>query len=96
MPPFDSDQPLKVIIAHASQDVVPPSRLRPDIPADLEAIVMRCLAKRPADRFQDVAGLALALAECSVAGQWNRERAADWWQNELIQPASPGSRPRRR
>ena len=55
-----------MIIAHASQDVVPPSQLRPEIPADLEAIVLRCLAKRPADRYQDVASLAVALAECSV------------------------------
>ena len=46
------------------------------------------LAKRPADRFADVAHLAMALSECSVAGHWNRERAADWWQNELIPSAS--------
>ncbi len=30
------------------------------------------------------------LSECSVAGQWNRDRAADWWQNELIPPIAQG------
>ncbi|HEY1784950.1 MAG TPA: serine/threonine-protein kinase [Pirellulales bacterium] len=87
-PPFTSDQPLKVIMAHVSQEVVPPSRLRGGIPADLEAVVLRCLAKAPGDRFQDVDGVAAALAECSVAGQWNREQAADWWQSELVHPTS--------
>jgi eukaryotic-like serine/threonine-protein kinase len=88
MPPFTSDQPLKVILAHVSKEVVAPTLLRRDIPADLEAIVMRCLAKQPGDRFQDVASLGQALAECSVAGQWNRERAADWWQAELVHPTA--------
>jgi serine/threonine-protein kinase len=32
LPPFTSDQPLKVIIAHVSQEVVAPSQLRPDMP----------------------------------------------------------------
>jgi eukaryotic-like serine/threonine-protein kinase len=85
-PPFNADQPLKVIVAHASQEVVPPSQLRPEIPADLEAIVLRCLAKVPGHRYQDVAHLAEALAKCSVAGQWDRDQAAEWWQNELVHP----------
>jgi serine/threonine protein kinase len=42
-------------------DPVPLRQKIPDAPAELEAIVMRCLAKSPDDRFQDVAELALAL-----------------------------------
>jgi serine/threonine-protein kinase len=42
-------------------DIQPPSRKRPDVPADLDAIVMKALAKRPADRFQSAADLASAL-----------------------------------
>jgi serine/threonine-protein kinase len=42
-------------------DPVPLRQKIPDAPAELETIVMRCLAKNPADRFQDVAELALAL-----------------------------------
>ena len=42
--------------------MVPPSHLRPDIPADLEQIVLRCLAKNPADRYQDAASLARPLS----------------------------------
>jgi eukaryotic-like serine/threonine-protein kinase len=90
MPPFTSDQPLKVIIAHISKEVVPPSLLRSDIPADVEAIVLRCLAKAPDDRFQDVASLAQTFAQSSVAGQWDRDQAADWWQAELVHPTTHG------
>jgi serine/threonine protein kinase len=42
-------------------DPVPLRQKIADAPAELEAIVMRCLAKNPDDRFRDVAELALAL-----------------------------------
>jgi serine/threonine-protein kinase len=86
-PPFPGDNAIKVMIAQASQAVTPPSQLRADIPADLEAIVMRCLAKHPADRIQDAASLARELRTCECAGNWSREHAARWWSE-----ANPGDR----
>ena len=79
-PPFEGDKPIKVVIAHAHDEVVPPSRHREGIPADLERVILRCLAKGPADRFQDAAALAEALAGCRAADRWTRQRAAEWWQ----------------
>ena len=81
LPPFAAEDPIKVIIAHASKDVVPPSQLRADVPADLEAVVMRCLAKQPEDRFQDAASLWAALGQCADANEWGRNHAADWWRD---------------
>ena len=78
-PPFESDKPMKVLLAHARDEVTPPTRWRSDIPEDLEQVVVRCLAKRPQDRYQDVNDLAQALADCSAAGDWSREHAARWW-----------------
>lgn len=78
-PPFQGDNAMRVIFAHAQQAVVPPSRLRSDVPPDLEEVVLRCLAKRPDDRFADAASLEAALAACAAAGQWGREEAAQWW-----------------
>src|SRR5262245_4719603 len=44
-PPFTGENPLKVMIAHASEEVVPPRQINAEIPAELEEIVMRCLEK---------------------------------------------------
>ena len=79
-PPFAGAGPLDVVIAHIHDDVVPPSTVQPQVPADLEHVICRCLAKRPEDRFQDVESLEQSLAECADAGQWTQPRAADWWR----------------
>ncbi len=83
-PPFDGDKPMRVILAHAHDPVVPPSRLRSEIPADLEAVVMRCLAKDPADRFASAAELREALFECVAAGGWTHDDAAQWWRSHDV------------
>ena len=51
-PPFTGGTPQQVLAAHVTQPAEPLSRYRPGISGALEATVMRCLAKRPADRFQ--------------------------------------------
>lgn len=78
-PPFLSDNPLKVMIAHASQDVVPPRQLNSELPAELEEIVLRCLEKDPEHRYQDVASLQRALRDLSFEEAWTSDRAAGWW-----------------
>ena len=50
-PPFEAPGAVQVMKAHAREPVVPPSRYRPDLPADLERVVLRCLAKDPANRY---------------------------------------------
>ncbi len=78
-PPFEGDNPVKVLLAHARQNVVRPSKLQAGIPSDLEAIVLKCLEKNPADRFPDTTALAEALAECQLHGRWTRADALRWW-----------------
>jgi serine/threonine-protein kinase len=80
-PPFDSKNAIKVLVAHLHEPVVPPSHHRPEVPPDLEAVVMRCLAKEPDERFGDATTLGQALAECEAAGRWTREIARQWWRN---------------
>jgi len=79
-PPFAGDKAIKLIMAHAHDAVTPPSKLRPEIPADLEAVVLRCLAKDPADRYQTVRDLQRALSDCVAAGGWTEQDAASWWR----------------
>ena len=68
------------MIAHARDPVVPPSLVRAGIPEDLERVVLRCLAKDPADRFPDAESLERALGECACSG-WDQDRAARWWRD---------------
>lgn len=88
-PVFESDKPLKVLFAHVNDPVLPPSQWRGDIPEDLERVVLKCLAKRPADRYQDVAALRYALRDTDCSGKWTRDDAANWWQSagkDALQP----------
>ena len=79
-PPFEGTNPMKVIIAHARDQVLPPSKHSPDIPRDLENIVVRCLAKEPHERYQDVATLNRAFAQCQLTVEWTQSNASQWWQ----------------
>ena len=78
-PPFTGLTPLEVMTAHARDPVAPPSQVRGDVPADLEQVVMRCLAKKAADRYQDVRALSKALAACTSAADWDADKAQEWW-----------------
>jgi len=55
--PFDGDGVYAVITMHVSEPPVPPSTYRPGLPAELEAIILRALAKAPAERQESMAVL---------------------------------------
>jgi serine/threonine-protein kinase len=63
-PPFAGRTGMKMMAAHLYEVPEPLSRHRPDVPADLEAVVLRCLAKEPEKRFPDVECLDGALFAC--------------------------------
>jgi serine/threonine-protein kinase len=50
--PFTGDTPLEIAMKHLSAVPKPPSELRPDVPHDLDMVVLRALAKRPDERYQ--------------------------------------------
>ena len=52
-PPFAADTPIAVAYRHVTEAPVPPSKVNPSIPAPLEAIVFRCLAKLRDQRYRD-------------------------------------------
>jgi len=59
--PYSGD-PTQVIAAIVADPVPTPRTRRPDLPAELEAVIMRALEKDPRKRFPDVRALATALA----------------------------------
>jgi eukaryotic-like serine/threonine-protein kinase len=50
--PFTGESPVEIAMKHLSDTPPPPSELNPDVPEDLDKIVMRALAKDPARRYQ--------------------------------------------
>nr|AIT69732.1 serine/threonine protein kinase [uncultured bacterium] len=51
-PPFRGSTPFEVAIQHVQAEPEPLGSVRPDLPADLCAVVQRLMAKNPADRYQ--------------------------------------------
>ncbi|MBA4066799.1 MAG: serine/threonine protein kinase [Isosphaera sp.] len=78
-PPFEATTVGGYLTAHLTKPAPDVSAVRADVPADLAAVVARCLAKDPAGRFQTVADLERALAGCGCAADWGAARAAGWW-----------------
>ncbi len=78
-PPYPYGQAVKVIIAHASEEVVRPREHNPELSIELEEIVLRCLEKVPEDRFQSVDDLRQAILDAPVDEVWTPELAHEWW-----------------
>jgi eukaryotic-like serine/threonine-protein kinase len=51
-PPFTGDSPVAVAYQHVRENAPPPSSLNPDVPPELDAIVLKAMAKNPANRYQ--------------------------------------------
>jgi serine/threonine-protein kinase len=52
-PPFSGETPVSVAYQHVSEAATVPSATNPDVPPELDAIVMRALQKKPRDRYQN-------------------------------------------
>jgi tetratricopeptide (TPR) repeat protein len=57
-PPFKAESSLETLRQVVAHEPVAPSRLRPQLPGDLETICLKCLHKEPCHRYADAAALA--------------------------------------
>ncbi len=79
-PPFVGRTVLEVCGHHLHTPVEPPSaRLGRALPRELEQVLMRCLAKEPAQRLASAAELGASLRACRDVTPWNEELARAWW-----------------
>ncbi|TMM09843.1 MAG: hypothetical protein E6G00_08970 [Actinobacteria bacterium] len=66
-PPFVGDSAVSVISQHTSAEPVSPSWHNPDLSQPLEQVIMRLLAKAPAERYEDAAAVRKALTDARAA-----------------------------
>lgn len=80
---FQGAKSTELLVSHLQEPPRRPSKMIDGVPEDLQAIVLKCLEKSPDDRYADVIELRKALQECECAGDWSRERAQQWWIDNL-------------
>lgn len=69
--PFEAKSQMGMLLAHLEQPVPSIREHCPEIPDDLEAIVVQCLAKKPDERFTDASSLADAVENCRCWQEWD-------------------------
>jgi serine/threonine-protein kinase len=77
---FERKTPLGMLHAHVYEPFVPSRTFKQRVPADLQRVILRCLEKDAARRYQDARALENTLAVCGAAGDWTPERAEQWWR----------------
>jgi serine/threonine-protein kinase len=95
---FEGSTVVELCSKHLMEAPQPPSaRLGRAVPADLEAIIMRCLAKKREDRPASAAILRSELLACDSARAYDVAAAAAWWKDRgaalrsSARPATPVS-----
>ncbi|MCL7960583.1 MAG: serine/threonine protein kinase, partial [marine benthic group bacterium] len=78
-PVFAAETPVATLLKHVQEEPIPPSRrTEMEIAKDVDAVILACLAKDPADRPQTAEELDARLAACSV-NAWTMDMAEEWW-----------------
>ena len=73
--PFTGETPLEIAMKHLSEIPKPPSALRPEVSPDLDMVVLRALAKDPADRFESAEEMDRELARVASGAAVTSETA---------------------
>ena len=96
---FKGDSAYDVLAQHVTAKPVPPSEvLGAPVSPDLEAIILRCLEKSPADRPAHAGELLGLFERCRAEGSWGQAEARGWWlrwreRHPPADDASQGSHP---
>lgn len=67
--PFEDQELLPLLLNHLSEEPVPPSQINPALPAEIDEICLRLLAKNPRERFMDCGATKSALLRAYVMSE---------------------------
>jgi eukaryotic-like serine/threonine-protein kinase len=73
-PPFVGDSPVSVAYQHVREVPVPPSQLDPEITPEIDAVVLKALAKDPDDRYQSAAEMRADISRLLSGEQTTAQR----------------------
>ncbi len=81
-PPFHEGNAFSILKQHVDAEPQSPSvRAGRTIDADLETLLLKCLAKSPSQRPSSARDLVDALDRCRASGGWSRQDATNWWRS---------------
>jgi tRNA A-37 threonylcarbamoyl transferase component Bud32 len=107
--PYEAETPLAVLLKHVNDPLPPPRHIKPDLPEAVERVILKAMAKSPADRYQSAEAMVDALEKAiaqaptevtaaapavPVASTW--PDTAPTWSPPAPAPAAPAERKRKR
>ncbi|GED96221.1 Stk1 family PASTA domain-containing Ser/Thr kinase [Gordonia crocea] len=102
-PPFTGDSPVAVAHQHVHEDPPLPSDVRPDIPPELDSVILKAISKNPANRYQTAAEFRADLirvlsgqrpAAPMIMSEAERTDLIDSGPRQLVRPTPGGRRDR--
>ena len=89
-PPFVGDSPVAVAYQHVREDPVPPSQRHEGIPPELDAVVLKALAKNPDNRYQTAAEMRADLVKVHSGEQPDAPKVFTDAERSSLMSAQPG------
>ena len=72
------------MVKHLAQAPTPIVEHMPNVRRELDELVLRCLAKNPADRPGSAFALMDQLAAIHLGEVWNNQKAESWWTAHML------------